>query len=156
MQVIGTYADVCLLMRERMLTLPAKRASVLLIGCNDEGTYFFFNYFSLMFPPLLFQVIGCNDENREPIKLTAKGLTVRFFYFVISLFRPSAFRRFIICFLPFFDSFFLFIFPSFCFRSMHTLSRRLPSSRSKLTAASACSSTLSPMRCSQSSKAHDA
>ena len=23
------------------------------------------------------KVIGCNDENREPVKLTAKGLTVK-------------------------------------------------------------------------------
>lgn len=102
MQVIGTYADVCLLMRERMLTLPAKRASVLVIGCNDEGTYFL-----IIFPCLLFQVIGCNDENREPIKLTAKGLTVRFFIFLFRYFgrqRSDYFgrQRFIICFFPFF------------------------------------------------------
>ena len=30
------------------------------------------------------QVIGCNDENREPVKLTAKGLTVKAHAFTAS------------------------------------------------------------------------
>lgn len=30
------------------------------------------------------QVIGCTDENREPIKLTAKGLTVKAHAFTAS------------------------------------------------------------------------
>ena len=30
------------------------------------------------------KVIGCNDENREPVKLTAKGLTVKAHAFTAS------------------------------------------------------------------------
>lgn len=30
------------------------------------------------------QVVGCNDENREPVKLTAKGLTVKAHAFTAS------------------------------------------------------------------------